>query len=98
MTVQQVAKDAAVRFVLSGSVLASGQDVRVTSQLMDSKTGAHKGDRQSASRYVAEYQKRATAQGFKGIESNAPSPGTPPAFLKYYYSQFLPEWKKAGLP
>ena len=40
MTVQQVAKDAAVRFVLTGSVLASGQDVRVTAQLVDSKTGA----------------------------------------------------------
>ena len=40
LTVQQVAKDAAVRFVLTGSVLASGQDVRVTAQLLDSKTGA----------------------------------------------------------
>ena len=39
LTVQQVAKDAAVRFVLNGSVLASGQDVRVTAQLVDSKTG-----------------------------------------------------------
>ena len=59
---------------------------------------SNKGDRQSASRYVAEYQKRATAQGFTGIESNAPSPGSPPAFLKYYHDHFLPEWKKAGLP
>jgi adenylate cyclase len=59
---------------------------------------SNNGDRQSASRYVAEYQKRAAAQGFKGIESNAPSPATPPAFLKYYYDHFLPEWKKAGLP
>ncbi|MEP7301199.1 MAG: tetratricopeptide repeat protein [Caldimonas sp.] len=59
---------------------------------------SNKGDRQSASRYVAEYQKRATAQGLKGIESNAPSPGRAPAFLKYYHDHFLPEWKKAGLP
>ena len=59
---------------------------------------SNKGDKQSASRYVAEYQKRATAQGFKGIESNAPQPGSPPAFLKYYYDHFLPQWKKAGLP
>ena len=29
-----------MRFVLGGSVLASGQDVRVTAQLVDSKTGA----------------------------------------------------------
>ncbi|MDQ2735996.1 MAG: tetratricopeptide repeat protein, partial [Pseudomonadota bacterium] len=56
---------------------------------------SNKGDRQSASRYVAEYQKRATAQGVKGIESNGPSPGSPPAFLKYYHDRFLPEWKKA---
>jgi TolB-like protein len=40
LTVQQVAKDAAVRFVLNGSVQASGQDVRVTAQLVDAKTGA----------------------------------------------------------
>jgi TolB-like protein/class 3 adenylate cyclase len=40
LTVQQVAKDAAVRFVLAGSVLASGEDVRVTAQLMDSRSGA----------------------------------------------------------
>ena len=59
---------------------------------------ANKGDKQTAARYVAEYQKRATAQGFKGIESNPPSPGSPPAFLKYYYEQYVPEWKKAGLP
>lgn len=59
---------------------------------------SNKGDRQSASRYVAEYQKRAIALGLKGIESNAPSPESPPAFLKYYHDRFLPEWKKAGLP
>ena len=40
LTVQQVGKDAAVRFVLGGSVLAKGQDVRVAAQLMDAKTGA----------------------------------------------------------
>jgi Flp pilus assembly protein TadD len=59
---------------------------------------SNKGDRQGAARYVAEYQKRATAQGFRGIESNAPSPESPAAFLKYYYEDFLPQWKKAGLP
>lgn len=40
LTVQQVAQDAAVRFVLTGSVLASGQELRVTAQLLDSKNGA----------------------------------------------------------
>jgi TolB-like protein len=59
---------------------------------------SNKGDRQRAARYVAEYRKRADAQGFKGIESNPPSPGSPPAYLKYYHDQFVPQWKKAGLP
>ena len=59
---------------------------------------SNKGDRQSASRYVAEYQKRVAAQGFKGIESNAPAPGSSPAYLKYYHERYLPQWKKAGLP
>ncbi|MEO8923948.1 MAG: tetratricopeptide repeat protein [Caldimonas sp.] len=59
---------------------------------------SNKGDRQSASRYVAEYRKRATEQDLKGIESNAPSTGSAPDFLRYYNNRFLPEWKKAGLP
>ena len=59
---------------------------------------SNKGDTGNASRYVAEYKKRASAQGVKGIESNPPSPGSPPAFLKYYHDRLLPEWKKAGLP
>jgi predicted Zn-dependent protease len=59
---------------------------------------SNKGDRLNASRYVAEYQKRATEQGFKGIQSIAPPPESPPAYLKHYYEHFLPEWKKAGLP
>jgi TolB-like protein/class 3 adenylate cyclase len=59
---------------------------------------SNKGDRQSASRYVAEYQKRAGPLGLKGIDGDPPSPGTPPAYLKYYRDHYLPEWKKAGLP
>ena len=59
---------------------------------------SNKGDRQNASRYVTEFQKRAVAQGFKGIESNPPPPGSPPAYVKYYQDRLLPEWKKAGLP
>ena len=59
---------------------------------------SNKGDTQNASRYVAEYQKRAFAQSVKGIENRAPSPGDPPAYVKYYHDRLLPEWKKAGLP
>jgi adenylate cyclase len=35
LTVQQAAKDAAVRFVLDGSVMASGDKLRITAQLVD---------------------------------------------------------------
>lgn len=41
LTVQQVAQDAGVRFVLEGSVLTSDRDLRVTTRLVDSTTGAH---------------------------------------------------------
>jgi tetratricopeptide (TPR) repeat protein len=87
--------DAAIEWLLKA--------VDLNTEILDVYSGlamaySNKGDRQNASRYVAEYQKRAPSQGFKGIESNAPSPDSPPAFLKYYYDRFLPEWKKAGLP
>ena len=59
---------------------------------------SNKGDTRNAARYAAEYRKRASAQGVKGIESNAPLPGSPPAVLKYYQDRLCPEWKKAGLP
>ena len=77
--------------------------VDLNTQLLDMYSGlamaySNKGDTGNASRYVAEYKKRASAQGVKGIESNPPSPGSPPAFLKYYHDRLVPEWKKAGLP
>jgi tetratricopeptide (TPR) repeat protein len=56
------------------------------------------GNRQSASRYVAEFLKRATVQELKGIDSNPPSLKSAPAFLKHYRDRLVPEWKKAGLP
>ena len=77
--------------------------VDLNSETLDTYSGlamaySNKGDTRNASRYVAEYRKRASARGVKGIESKAPSPGSPPAFLKYYHDRLLPEWKKAGLP
>jgi len=59
---------------------------------------SNKGDRTNASRYVAEYRKRALEQGFKGIQSLEPTPETPAPYAKYFNERFLPEWKKAGLP
>jgi adenylate cyclase len=39
-TVQQIGKDVGVRFVLQGSVLASGEKIRINAQLADAKSGA----------------------------------------------------------
>ena len=39
--VKQVARELGVRFVLEGSVRKAGNQVRITSQLVDTATGAH---------------------------------------------------------
>ena len=39
--VQQIGRDLGVRYVLEGSVLRSEDRVRVTAQLIDTKTGHH---------------------------------------------------------
>lgn len=39
--VRQVARDLGVRYVVEGSVRASGQRIRITAQLIDAKTGNH---------------------------------------------------------
>jgi len=77
--------------------------VDLNTELLDMYSGlamaySNKGDAEKAARYVAEYKKRASAQGVKGIESNAPPLGSPPAVLKYHHDHLLPDWKKAGLP
>lgn len=77
--------------------------VDLNTELLDVYSGlamaySNKGDMQNAARYVAEYRKRANAQGVKGIESGPPPPGSPPAAQKYYRDRFLPQWRKAGLP
>lgn len=40
VSVQQVGKDAGVRFVLQGSVLSSGEIIRISAQLADTQSGA----------------------------------------------------------
>jgi TolB-like protein len=87
--------DAAIEWLLKG--------VDGNTQLLETYWGlamaySNKGDRPNASRYVAEYQRRADEQGFKGIQSISPPPETAPAYLKYFNEHFLPEWKRAGLP
>jgi len=39
--VRQVGKELGVRYVLEGSLQASGEKVRVTAELVDAATGAH---------------------------------------------------------
>jgi TolB-like protein/Tfp pilus assembly protein PilF len=39
-SVQQIGKDAGVRFVLQGSVLSSGEKIRISAQLADTQSGA----------------------------------------------------------
>lgn len=87
--------DAAIEWLL--------KTIDLNTELLDVYSGlamaySNKGDTQKAARYVAEYRKRATAQGVKGLESNAPSPASPPAAQRYYRDRLLPDWKKAGLP
>jgi adenylate cyclase len=41
VTVQQVGQELGVRYVLEGSVLQVGNQLRITAQLVDAKTGAH---------------------------------------------------------
>lgn len=40
LTIKQVAADAAVRFVLQGSVMSAGDKLRISAQLIDAQTGA----------------------------------------------------------
>ncbi|MEO6363104.1 MAG: tetratricopeptide repeat protein [Caldimonas sp.] len=87
--------DAAIEWLLK-AVDLNTEILEVYSGLAMAYSG--KGDTRNAARYVDEYRKRASTQGAKGIDSDAPSAQSPPAFLKYYRERFLPEWKKAGLP
>jgi len=100
-TIEVTDRDATVRGNNDAAIEWLLKAVDLNTEIPDVYSGlamaySNKGDRQGASRWVAEFRKRAT--GFKGIESDAPSPASPPAYLKYYYDRFLPEWKKAGLP
>jgi len=48
--------------------------------------------------YADEYRRRADVEGVKGPRVNKPSPGSPVAYVSYFYEKLLPDWERAGLP
>jgi hypothetical protein len=34
----------------------------------------------------------------KGPRVNKPRPGSPAAYVSFFYDKLLPDWKRAGLP
>jgi tetratricopeptide (TPR) repeat protein len=48
--------------------------------------------------FADEYRRRAEVQGSKGPRVNKPRPGSPPAYVSYFYEKLLPDWERAGLP
>ena len=59
---------------------------------------SNKGDRQARHAGSPSFASARPRRASRGSRAIAPSPGSPPAYLKHYYDRFLPEWKKAGLP
>lgn len=59
---------------------------------------ANIGNAAKSARFVEEYRKRAEVEGVKGPRVNKPGPGSPAAYVAYFYEKLLPDWERAGLP
>jgi TolB-like protein len=59
---------------------------------------ANIGNAAKSATYAEEYRKRAEAEGAKGPRVNKPQPGSPPAYIAYFYEKLLPDWERANLP
>lgn len=59
---------------------------------------ANIGNAAKSATFVEEYQRRAVVEGAKGPRVNKPKPGSPPAYVSYFYEKLLPDWERAGLP
>lgn len=59
---------------------------------------ANIGNMAKSAEYADRYRKRAAADGIKGPRINTPKPGSPPAYVSYFYEKLLPNWERAQLP
>ena len=59
---------------------------------------ANIGNGAKSATFVEEYQRRAVVEGAKGPRVNKPKPGSPAAYVSYFYEKLLPDWVRAGLP
>jgi TolB-like protein len=59
---------------------------------------ANIGNAAKSATFAEEYRKRAEVEGVKGPRVNKPRPGSPVAYVSYFYEKLLPNWERAGLP
>lgn len=59
---------------------------------------ANRGDVAKSATFAEQYRRRAEAAGVKGPRVNKPRPGSPAAYVSYFYNKLLPDWERAGLP
>jgi len=59
---------------------------------------ANIGNAAKSATFVEEYRRRAEVEGAKGPRVNKPRPGSPAAYVSYFYEKLLPDWERADLP
>ena len=59
---------------------------------------ANKGDVTRSAAFAEQYRRRAEVAGVKGPRVNKPRPGSPAAYVSFFYDKLLPDWERAGLP
>jgi TolB-like protein len=102
---KQIGQDLGVHFVLQGSVLADGNKLRINAQLADAQSGAQKwtevfdGDLSDLFA-LQDHAKSQALQRFPDLQAPALSPREciSERWCQYLQTQYLPAWRKAGLP
>ena len=59
---------------------------------------ANKGDVTRSAAFAEQYRGRAEVARVKGPRVNKPRPGSPAAYVAFFYDKLLPDWERAGLP
>lgn len=59
---------------------------------------ANIGNAAKSATFVEQYRRRAEIEGAKGPRVSKPRPGSPAAYVSYFYEKLLPDWERAGLP